>query len=163
MTKTAQPPTTSVADQISNLAIAADLAELTARRYRAAGNMPAAVQCLRDADDCLKRMQALKEDTGPAATHEGLQVEASVGEEPDAVLIRNCEQAVVAYREAHALMNAGTDLPPGAEFDSIALLAQRQSEESSRLAKRIAKMPALTLAGVRARASVVQPPCPSTM
>ena len=74
--------------------------------------------------------------------------------------ICNCEQAVVAYREASALMNAGADLRPGAEFDSIALLAQRRSEEGSRLAKRIAKMPALTFAGVRARASVVQAAMP---
>jgi hypothetical protein len=117
MAKTAQSPTTSAADQISNLAIAADLAELTARRYRATGNMAAAAQCLRDADDCLKRMHA------PG----GLQAKARVGEELDGVLICNCEQAVVAYREASALMNAGTDLPPGAEFDSIALLAQRRS------------------------------------
>ncbi len=117
MAKTAQSPTTSVADQISNLAIATDLAELTARRYRATGNMAAAAQCLRDADDCLKRMHA------PG----GLQAKARVGEELDGVLICNCEQAVVAYREASALMNAGTDLPPGAEFDSIALLAQRRS------------------------------------
>jgi hypothetical protein len=57
----------------------------------------------------------------------GLQAKARVGEELDGVLICNCEQAVVAYREASALMNEGTDLPPGAEFDSIALLAQRRS------------------------------------
>jgi hypothetical protein len=54
----------TVDDQISNLAIAADLAELTARQYRAKGNMAAAAECLHDADDCLKRMQALKEGRG---------------------------------------------------------------------------------------------------
>ena len=54
----------TIDDQINNLAIAADLAELTARRYGAIGNMAAAAECLRDANDCLKRMQALKEDRG---------------------------------------------------------------------------------------------------
>ena len=41
-----------------------DLAELTAWRYQATGNMADAAECLRDADDCLKRMQALKEGRG---------------------------------------------------------------------------------------------------
>ena len=51
----------TIDDQINNLAIAADLAELTARRYGAIGNMAAAAECLRDADDCLKQMWALNE------------------------------------------------------------------------------------------------------
>jgi hypothetical protein len=55
----------TIDDKINNLAIAADLAELAARRYRAMGNMAAAAECFRDANDCLNRMQALKEDSGP--------------------------------------------------------------------------------------------------
>jgi hypothetical protein len=55
---------TNIDDEISNLAIAADLAELTARQYEAKGNMAAAAECSRDADDCLKRMQTLKEGRG---------------------------------------------------------------------------------------------------
>jgi hypothetical protein len=51
-------------------------------------------------------------------------------------------------------------LLPGPDFDRISSLAQKRGKESSRLANRIAKMPARTLAGVRARASVVRAAMP---
>jgi hypothetical protein len=82
------------------------------------------------------------------------------GGEPDAELIRTCTRAVATSREARALRDATTDLLPGPDFNRISSLAQKRREESSRLAKRIAKMPARTLAGARARASVVSAAMP---
>jgi hypothetical protein len=96
-------------------------------------------------------------DLGPAEVdYEISRRKLPPGGEPDAELIRACTRAVATSREARAIMIAGTESPPGPDFDRISSLAEKRAKESRGFAIRIAKMPARTLAGVRARASVVR-------
>ena len=74
--------------------------------------------------------------------------------DPDHELIALCQQAVAAFQEARTILEAGTELV-GPDFNRNWARANVRAVLGRRLAKRIAKLPAYTLAGIRARASAV--------
>ena len=66
---------------------------------------------------------------------------------------------MVAFQEARAISAAGTQML-GAAFDQNLALANAKADLASGLAERIAKTPANTMAGIRARVSAIQEAMP---
>jgi hypothetical protein len=76
--------------------------------------------------------------------------------DPAEALIRLCDKVRVLGLERDALLIRGAPMTPGAQFERVWSRAKAKTDEAQRLAGAIAKMPAHTFDGVKARASALQ-------